>query len=313
MRVRPGAEYLLWSFAGLVLLALLIVVVWHLRPDESRAQQLALKASRVDLVSRMQVALASSSEAERSAVLATTDEDSQAFAAQALAAVAEVERARAELVKFLTRGDLERERALLAQFSEEFARLERLDEEILGLAVKNTNVKAYALAYGPAADVLGEMDFALSRLAEKRATSPDAQAVLRLAGRARIAVLHIQVLLPPHIAEENNEKMDRLEAAMTAEERQASQDLERLAALPSLSADSDLALARARFGSFLELKSRILALSRENTNVASLALSLNKQRKAMALCVEHLNALQQAILEEPIAGVTYGGLPNPTR
>ena len=121
MRVRPGAEYLLWSFAGLVLLSLLIVVVWHLRPDESPAQQLALKASRVDLVSRMQVALASSSEAERSAVLATTDEDSQAFAAQALAAVAEVERARAELVPFLTRGDLESERALLAQFSEEFA------------------------------------------------------------------------------------------------------------------------------------------------------------------------------------------------
>ena len=54
---------------------------------------------------------------------------------------------------------------------------------------------------------------------------------------------------------------------------------------------------------FLELKSRILALSRESTNVASLALSLNKQRKAMALCVEALNALQQAILEEPIAGV----------
>ena len=46
MRVRPGAEYLLWSFAGLVLLSLLIVVVWHLRQDESPAQQLALKASR---------------------------------------------------------------------------------------------------------------------------------------------------------------------------------------------------------------------------------------------------------------------------
>ena len=225
MRVRPGAEYLLWSFAGLVLLSLLIVVVWHLRQDESPAQQLALKASRVDLVSRMQVALASSSEAERSAVVATTDEDSQAFAAQALAAVAEVERARAELVPFLTRGGLERERALLAQFSEEFVRLERLDEEILGLAVKNTNVKAYALAYGPAADVLREMDSALSRLAEKHAMSPDAQAVLRVAARARIAVLHIQILLPPHIAEESHEKMDRLEAAMTVEERHASQDL----------------------------------------------------------------------------------------
>ena len=47
--------------------------------------------------------------------------------------------------------------------------------------------------------------------------------------------------------------------------------------------------------------------------MASLALSLNKQRKAMALCVEALNALQQAVLEEPIAGVDYGRQPSPTR
>ncbi len=313
MRVRPGAEYLKWSFAGVVLLSLLVVLIWRLRPEESPAQQLALKATRVDLVSRVQVGLASSSEAVRSAVLATTDEDSQAFAGQALAAMAQVERARAELVPLLARPRLDRERALLAQFSEELASLRRLDEQILGLAVKNTNVKAYALAYGPAADIVRELDSALSRLADKRGKSADAQAVLRLAARARIAVLHIEVLIPPHIAEERSDKMDWLEAAMTAEERQASQDLAGLAALPSVSADPDLALARTRFGSFLELKSRILALSRENTNVASLALTLNQQRKAMALCVEASNALHQAILDEPIAGVTYPRLPTPTR
>ena len=56
---------------------------------------------------------------------------------------------------------------------------------------------------------------------------------------------------------------------------------------------------------------RILALSLENTNVRSLALSLNQKRKAMILCLDALNALKEAVLEEPIAGVTYGRPPNP--
>jgi len=313
MRIKAGGGNLLWSLGGMVLLALLLALLWHFRPAESPAEQLAQKASRVDLVSRMQVALASSSEAEKSAVLATTDEDSRALAGRALAALAEVGRAREELVPLLARDDFERERALLARFSEDFARLQRLEEEILGLAVQNTNVKAYALAYGPAADSAREMESALSRLQERHARPPEAQAVFLHASRARIALLHLQVLLPPHIAEESNEKMDRLEAAMTAEVRQARQELERLAALPALSGDPMLAEARAHFATFLELEARILALSRQNTNVASLALSLDKQRKAMGVCVEALNALMQTVLDEPIAGVTYGRGRSPTR
>jgi hypothetical protein len=62
-----------------------------------------------------------------------------------------------------------------------------------------------------------------------------------------------------------------------------------------------LALAR-----YVDIKARIVALSRDNTNVRSLALSLNQKRRSLALCLDALGALKQAILEEPIAGVTYG-------
>jgi len=310
---KPGSEYLPWSIAGVLLVVLFVVVFWSLRPDESPAQQLARKATRVDLVSRMQLALASSSEAQRSAVLATGDEDSVAFAAQARAALAEVERARAELVPLLAAAGHEVERARLDQFTAEYARLRRLDEEILALAVRNTNVKAYALAYGPAAEAVGALDEALGKVAGRAPAGLEALAVLRLTADARLAARRLQALLPPHIAEERAEAMDRLEQAMAAEQRRATEALERLAARPSLAADPDVAAARARFAEFLALKARILALSRENTNVTSLALSLGQQRKLMAACVDALNALQQAVLAEPIAGVAYGRLPNPTR
>jgi hypothetical protein len=175
--------------------------------------------------------------------------------------------------------------------------------------VKNTNVKAYALTFGPAADTLGEMDAALARVVARAGDTPEARRATLLAFGARLEVLRIQALLAPHVAEESDAKMDRLEAQMTKEEQQARKDLAGLAALPGLAGDADLAIAAARLSSYVELKARILALSRENTNIQSLALSLNQKRKAMVLCLDALNTLRQAVLEEPIPGVPHGRLP----
>jgi hypothetical protein len=295
--------------AGALVLALVLLAVWHFHQDP--AQQLAARVSRSELVGRMQVALASAAEAEKSAVLAVTDQDSQTFADQARAATAEVERERHELAKLLATGGTQREKDLAAQFSDAFVALQRIDDEVLRLAVKNTNLKAYALLFGPAADTLAEMDAALSRVVEKRAASPDARRVLLLATDVRLGVLRIQTLLAPHIAEESDARMDQLEARMAKEETPVRKGLDGLAALPNLGGDADLATAASSFVRHRELEARILVLSRENTNVRSLALSLNQKRKAMILCLDALGALKQAVLEEPIAGVTHGRPPNP--
>jgi hypothetical protein len=307
MTNRPGNVSVLWSLAGLALLAALILVLWQFRQDPAR--QLAFKATRVDLVGRMQLGLASASEAEKSAVLATTDEDSQRFSGQARAANAEVERERQELGQLLASGGTPREKELLARFSEAFAALQGIDEEVLRLAVKNSNVKAYGLLFGPVAETVAEMDAALSRLVARNADAADARRVTLLASGARIGVLRIQALLAPHIAEAGDARMDLLETSMAKEEVQVRKDLDGLAALPRIAGDADLAIAASSFVRFGELKGRILALSRENTNVQSLALSLNQKRNAMLLCLDALTALQQAILEEPIPGVSYGRGP----
>ncbi len=306
MRTKTSAESVPWLIAGVVFLALLLLVVWHFRQDASPAQQLAAKASRVDLVGRMQLDLASAAESEKSAVLAITDEDSQKFADQARAAAAEVERERQELAALLATGGTQPERDLLAQFSQAFANLQHVDSEVLALAVKNTNLKAYSLLFGPAADTLAEMDAALARVVATVADAADAKRVMLMAFGARLGVLRIQTLLAPHIAEESDAKMDQMEASMAKEEANIRKDLDGLAALPKLARDADLATAAASFGRYTEIKARILPLSRENTNVRSLSLSLNQKRKAMLVCLGALGSLKQAILDEPIAGITYG-------
>ena len=312
MKRKPRNESLPWLIVGLVFLALLLSVGWHFRGMNDPAQALASKASRVDLVGRMQLDLASASEAEKSAVLAITDQDSQTYADQARAATAQVVQEQHDLAALLANGGSAPERGLLSQFSKVFADLQRIDNEVLALAVKNTNLKAYSLLFGPAADTQAQLDAALARLVAKYADAADAKQIMPFAYGARLEVLRIQAQLAPHIAEESDAKMDRMEATMTEEETQARQDLAGLAALSKLASDPDLRAASASFAQYSELKLRILPLSRENSNVRSLALSLNQKRKAMTVCLDALNALKQEILSEPIAGVTsYGRLPKP--
>jgi hypothetical protein len=290
--------------AGLLLVALLVVLL--LNKGQDPAEQLAFKARRVDLVGRMQLAIASSSEAEKSSVMAITDEDSEKFADQARSSTAEVERERSELAELLERGGTPAEKELLDRFSGLFSDLQRVDQELLRLAVKNTNLKASSLAFGPAMAALEAMNAALSRLVAANADAPDAKTIMRLAFGAQIGVLRIQALLAPHIAEESEQKMDQLEASMNEEDAQVREDLAGLAALPQLNGNTDLATAAASYARFGELRTQILALSRENTNVRSLAISLNQKRKVTQLCQDALGSLQMAILEEPIPGVMYG-------
>jgi hypothetical protein len=311
MKFKPGKSGVLWMVAGTAALLVLMLVALHFQQTQDSMAQLAFKARRVDLVGRMQLDLASASEAEKSAVLAVSDHASQTFADEAIAASGKVEQERRELEGLLTAGGPQDERELLAQFASAFAEFQRVDSELLPLAAKDTNVKAYSLAFGPAATAVKEGNAALSRLVAANADSPEAKTMMLLAFPAQISALRIETLLPPHIAEESDQKMDELEALMAAEDARVRKSLDGLAALVRFSKDPELATAAARYVEFSHIRTQILALSRENTNVRSLSISLNQKRKVMLGCQAALGALQQAILAEPIAGTTYGAPPRP--
>ena len=313
MKIKPGINDVLWMVVGAAVLLVGNLVVMHFHNDQSPAAQLAFQARRAALVGRMQLDLASAAEAEKSAVLAITDPDSQLFADQARAAAATVEQERRALGELLTAGGARDETDLLAQFTTAFAEFQRIDQELLALAVKNTNLKAASLDFGPAATALTEMNAALSRLVATNADAPDAQSILRLVFGAQTSALRIQTLLPPHIAEEDEKQEDALEALMATEDTQVRQCLADLAALPKFSNDPELATATARYAEFSKLKLQILALSRENTNVRSLSISLNQKRRVMRVCQAALAALQQAIQAKPIAGITPGTTVSPRR
>jgi hypothetical protein len=304
--LKPQLRDLLWMAAGAAALLVLLVVVWRFNPAGNAAEELASQAKKIDIVDRMSVALESAAEAEKSAVLAITDEDSRAFADQARAQTGTVDQARKELDDLLRARGSQAERDLLAKFGAVFSDFQHVDDQILALAVKNTNLKAYGLAYGPAAEMLKDMEGALARLISENAASPDSARITALALGADVAALHVQSLLPPHIAEETDDKMAALEGEMARAEEGVRDDLDALAALPSVAKSSNFAAASAAWAHYEDLKVRILALSHENTNVLSLALSLTRKRQVTAACQAALMELRDAIKAEPIAGVSYG-------
>ena len=306
MTIRPGLRDFFWMSAGAVILLAVILTVLHVQKSRNPADRIAFMAKRVELVGRIRLAVAAASEAEKSAVMATTDRESQEFADQARGATAAVEHGRMELAELLRSSGTRSEEALLARFSQAFAEFRRIDNELLALAVQNTNLKAQRLAFGPAAAAVKEMDAALSRNVAEHThwTSRDTVRGSRLADDARIRSLRIQTLLFPHIAEESDRKMDELETLMAKEDREIRRDLESLTTLTRSAGSSDIDMAKARYDEFGRIRSQIIKLSRENTNVRSLTISLNRKRKAMAMCQDALAALEQAIRQEPVPRMT---------
>ena len=292
-----------WFTAGILVMVLAVLMMHHYQAQGSRVERLARQHRRLEVVERMARDLARAAEAEKSAVMAATDEESEAFAADARAGTAAVAAGRDELAALLPAGG-DQEKELLARFTAALAEYEQLDRELLDLAVRNTNLKASALAFGPAAESAGALDEALSRLLARMAdsNSPHARRIMLMASDARDGTLRTLALLPAHIAADNAAHMDSLEAGFAAEDRRVRANLDHLAVLVPPAGRADLAAATAACDRFAEVKGRILELSRQNTNVRSLALSLNQKRLVTVKCQDALAALEQSVRREPVPG-----------
>lgn len=279
-----------------VLLALNFVVFWYAGPHGAKNARLAELLDAERRVAEMQTRLMAAAEAEKSAVMAESDQDSGRFAAEAKAQAAALEAQRQALARNI--GGLGETAAKKFQdFSACWKHSQELDAEVLGLAVENTNLKAFRLADGPSAEALRDFDAALEALAK----STDDPATLQHAAEARVSAYAVAAMYGRHILEPSDAAMDTIEAAMRERLAQVRTALDALQARPGAAAGKDLPRADQAWARFLELHGQIIALSRRNTNVRSLALSIGQKRQATAQCAAALAELHQEV-EAAITG-----------
>jgi hypothetical protein len=239
--------------------------------------------------------------AANKAVMADTDEASAAFARDADRAKQAIQREFGALKPILDSLGYSEESRLLEEFRKRFEEYLALDRTILELAVENTNLKAQRLSFGAAAEAADAFRDALQGVVPPDAAK-DTWRVRALVATAVSNVREIQVLQAPHIAEPNDAEMTRMEARMQTARTAARTALEALGPLVQPPSRKALAEATGALDRFMTTNAEITALSRRNTNVRSLALSLNQKGKLTAACEETLGALRDALAKRGFSG-----------
>jgi hypothetical protein len=232
------------------------------------------------------------------AVMADTDAASEEFADEARAAAAAVEAKRRELGDLIRAANRPEQTRLFDDFSACWQRYQQMHDAILGLAVQNTNLKAQRLSFEPASAALDRMQAALERLEAAGGASVRAAERTRAACRALVAALRIHLLESRHIAEPEDAEMDSIEARMRELDGEVREGFDALARSSGEAEAAALEESRAAWGDFQKVHAEVLSLSRQNTNVRSFALSLDRARKTTAECESLLGALQRAISSE---------------
>ncbi|MDR3556274.1 MAG: hypothetical protein P4L55_16090 [Syntrophobacteraceae bacterium] len=282
-----------WFLCVLLVFALLFLLV------EQRGGQVAVYEATVrenEILSTMRLNLLRAAEAEKSAVLAVTDEQSQRFADQARIAALQVDKARRELDPLIARDNSQRETSRMGEFYRCWTESKKLDRLILDLAVQNTNFHATNLALTKGARALSDLERNLTGLIDpNNAPEGGNVRVVRLAYQAIVAGLKIHDLYTPHIEAETGEQMDKIEKEIKANQEVLTNSLNGLGRSIQGGGMDAVKKARADYSELARITQEIVDLSRKNTNIKSLKLSLGKKRLLTAQCDEILSGFQELI------------------
>lgn len=253
-----------------------------------------------DLSADLLIQFTKAADAANRAVMADTDEASVAFAREAEQAKEKVQRDVDTLKPLLESLNYSNEGQLLQQFVNRFTQYRELDHQILDLAVENTNLKAQRLSFGPAQQAADSFRDSLRPV--EPLTPADKWRVEALVATAVLTVREIQVLQAPHIADADEAVMTRMEKSMSASEAEARKALKTLSSLVDSRSKAQIASATAALDRFMVLNQQIISHSRRNTNVRSLALSLNQKQNVTPECENALHALQDALSKRGFSG-----------
>ncbi len=277
------------------LLFTVLSIYYHYQPPARLADTYKNIIEKREVLSQMRANLLKTVEMEQSAVMAQTDEESRIFADQSRAASEAVEQGLKRLNALIGAAPLQDEQKLAAEFNNDWTELRKLNQDILTLAVQNTNLKAASLSREKGGEAMRRFERALEDAMRPYAGAPNEGRIARLAFRAMTSALKIYNLHGVHIAEASDEKMDQIEKQMKAEENGVSKSLDELAGIAGEKSRPALSRAKAAFAEFMDVTAQVIQLSRQNTNVKSLELSLGRKRKVAAQCDAILVTLQEVV------------------
>ena len=308
--MKIGGHSLTGRKAGLLLLLAVLllglVLMWisikYEHINLGFKDMIGIMLKKTEIISRMRASLLTSVDAEKSAVMADTDEASRAFADQSRQAADAVDRDRRELGLLVEKDHTEREMELLREFDGCWAESRKIDQVLLELAVENTNIKAANLSFGEGSSALERYEQALTDVKRSASSSRNANQISDLVYNAVTAGLKIHYLQAPHIAAANDDQMDKIEADIKHQNDLIRSSLSTLKHLVPKEKQASLRQAEAAYDELARVTAEVIALSRQNTNIKSFELSLGRKRKVTAQCDEILIKLEEGVRSKAFTG-----------
>ena len=247
------------------------------------------------LAAQLQQSLLTTSDGANKSLLAP---DEEAAARQAAAAKAAFEAGAQQLQSLsalIEKGKNPKEIDAIKPVIEDFKELDAAYATLHALVARNTNVRAARLSRYEAAQAVDRLRQALAPILAAP-DCPTAAAALR----AITAAQAILILHPLHIDERSAAGMDALEATMNQDDREVRAALGDLAALTGDGAAATMAVkdAQAAYEAFWTVHASIIGLSRENSNLEAIALSMGRKQLLQAKILTDLAALAAVIDEK---------------
>ena len=279
----------LWAAIGLVVI-LLGFLMYHRNTLLELRNAPRVMAQKLETLSDLRINFLKSIGAEKLAVMAETDEASLAYADESRRAAEAVDTDLKELSRLINMHPAADQSKLLEEFAADWEQVRKIDRVILGLAVQNTNLKAFRLSFGEGRAAVERFENALNALTQG---TTDAR-LIRAAADARAAELEILSLHAPHIVSPDDAQMNRIEQIIHAKEEVVQRSLVVVARLAPADKQPYIDEAAAADREFSAVTATVIKLSRQNTNVDSLSISLDRKQKAAALCEAVLDQLHAA-------------------
>ena len=274
--------------------SILVGVLTVLLASCSSEPQILRETREVGIIDAIRQTLLESVEAEKSAVLATTDEESKSLAHDSRQAAARIDGLRGELRTLVVADGRRTELEKLDAFDAAWAEVEHVDQRLLALAVANTNLKAARLSANEGGAALDRFVDLLGQMMH----GADAADTIRTLSHASIAALRIQPLLLVHIPSADDAEMTQIEERMRAFSETVDRDLGTLRDSGQVSPDQ-LAAATQAWSDYQRILKEVLRLSRENSNVISFDVSVHEKRQVTKECLAALSALKEAVVAGP--------------
>lgn len=294
-RFLPGRTRLLLLLAGLVFALILVWISVKYGSNLRLEDMVRIRAKQMEILSLMRADLLKSVEAEKNAVMADTDDSSRVFADQSRQAAGAIDQDRRELGLLIEKDHSDQEMKLLREFDRSWAELREIDQVILDLAVKNTNIKAAKLSFTKGSLLLKRFEEALRDINRTEVSARGRSQIPELTCSALTAALKILCLHAPHIAETQDDQMDKFEAEMAQYAGVIKTSLLNLKVLIPEEKRVSLQQAEMAYDEFSRVTAEVIDLSRQNSNIKSFELSLGRKRKATAQCDEILVSLLKVV------------------